>query len=160
MRAAPAIGLLALLLQACDGSLVYQNDTAIPEGGWSSTQRPEFCFDIADTLHAHDVFIDIRHTGDYAFSDLYLFLDLTGPDGRSFRDTVECLLADPTGRWYGRGAGLFADRSKAHVLYRSGNRFPRKGRYCIRMEQAMRVDPLPGVTDVGISVAVSEGQGR
>ncbi|MCB0791155.1 MAG: gliding motility lipoprotein GldH [Flavobacteriales bacterium] len=154
------LGLLVLVSTGCDDALVYQRDTLLPENGWRSKDRPEFCFEITDTLRPHDLFIDVRHTGDYAYSDLFLFLDLTGPDGHRFRDTVECTLADPSGRWYGRGTGfLFADRFKAHVLFRTGNRFPHRGRYCIRMEQAMRTDPLPGITDVGVSVVLSKAQG-
>ncbi len=124
---------------------------------WERGFAPEFTFDVVDTVSKHDLFIDIRHTGDYRFSDLYLFVDLRGPDNRHMRDTVECLLADPTGRWYGKGLGfIFADRYEAHVLYRLGNRFPRAGRYTMRLEQAMRTEELPGVIDVGVSVERSK----
>ena len=105
----------------------------------------------------HDVFIDVRHTGEYPFSDLFLFVDLTGPGGRTARDTVECLLADPSGQWYGKGLGfIFADRYQAKVLYKLGNRFPAGGRYSITLEQAMRTDKLEGVLDIGVSVERSK----
>lgn len=148
---------LALLATSCTDGLVYQSDMPIPEAGWSRTFTPEFAFDIADTVNRHDVYIDVRHTGDYAFSDLYLFVDLTGPGGRSMRDTVECLLADPTGRWLGKGTGfIFSDRVQAKVLYKLRNRFPAAGRYTMKLEQAMRMEPLPGVIDVGVSVERSK----
>ena len=67
----------------------------VAEGAWDRTFKPGFEFDIADTINKHDVFIDVRHTGEYPFSDLFLFVDLEGPGGRTVRDTVECLLADP-----------------------------------------------------------------
>ena len=96
-------------------------------------------------------------TGEYPFSDLFLFVDLEGPRGRALRDTVECLLADPTGRWYGKGLGfIFADRYQAHVLYKLNNRFPASGRYSIKLEQAMRTEVLEGVLDVGVSVERSK----
>lgn len=148
------------MLAGCAGNVVFQEDAAIPGGQWSSAFKPEFSFEIADTAGKHDVFIDVRHTGDYAYSDLYLFVDLTGPGGRTMRDTVECILADPTGRWLGRGTGfVFANRTRhAKVLYRLGNRFPASGRYTIRLEQAMRDDPLPAVIDVGVSIERSKVQ--
>lgn len=149
-------GLAALVLlglSGCADHVVFQADEAVPDGQWSREHKPEFSFDISDTVSRHDLYIDIRHTGDYPFSDLFLFVDLHGPGDRHMRDTVECLLADPTGRWYGKGLGyVFADRYEAHVLYKLGNRFPAAGRYSIRLEQAMRTDTLPGVMDVGISV--------
>lgn len=145
--------LVLLGFTACADHVVFQADEAIPGGQWHRDQKPAFSFDITDTVNRHDLYIDIRHTGEYPFSDLFLFVDLHGPGDRHLRDTVECLLADPTGRWYGKGLGfVFADRYEAHVLYKLGNRFPQAGRYSIRLEQAMRTDTLTGVMDVGVSV--------
>jgi len=148
---------LAALLAGCADHVVYQADVPIPGGAWNRAYVPEFGFDITDTIGKHDLYIDLRHTGDYPFSDLFLFVDLEGPGGRKLRDTVECLLADPSGRWYGKGAGfIFADRIEAKVLYKLGNKFPASGRYTIRLEQAMRTEELHGVLDVGISVERSK----
>ncbi|MEO8590308.1 MAG: gliding motility lipoprotein GldH [Flavobacteriales bacterium] len=146
------VSMVALLTGCADG-VVYQADVPVPDGSWDRTFTPKFEFDISDTLLQHDVYIDVRHTGQYAFSDLFLFVDLEGPGGRAMRDTVDCLLADPTGRWYGKGSGfIFADRFKAKVLYKLRNRFPSRGRYSIKLEQAMRTEQLQGVLDIGVSV--------
>jgi gliding motility-associated lipoprotein GldH len=150
---------LAALLSSCADHVVYQQDVSIPDGIWEREFKPEFSFEITDTVSHHDLFIDVRHTGDYPFSDLFLFLDLSGPGDRHMRDTVQCLLADPSGQWYGRGTGfIFADRFHAHVLYKLRNRFPSSGRYTIRLEQAMRTERLPGVLDIGISVERSQAR--
>jgi len=151
------IGLVALLATGCANDMVFESDVEVPNGAWASSFQPSFEFDITDTVSKHDVYIEVRHTGDYPYSDLYLFVDLTGPGGRTHRDTVECILADPSGRWMGRGTGfIFADRIQAKVLYRLGNRFPASGRYTMKLEQAMRVDPLPSVIDVGVSIQRSK----
>ncbi len=141
----------------CANNVVFQADQEVPNGSWDRSWKPEFAFDIVDTLAAQDVYLDIRHTGDYPFSNIYTFVKLTGPDARQLTDTVECTLADGTGRWYGKGVGfIHSDRFQAHVLYKLRNRFPRKGRYTITLEQAMREDKLSGVIDVGISVERSK----
>ncbi len=146
-----------MLTTGCSDNLVFQSDVPIPGGAWSRDFKPEFAFDITDTVSEHDVYIDVRHTGDYPFNDLFLFVDLTGPNGRAARDTVECLLADPSGRWLGKGTGfIFSDRIQAKVLYKLHNRFPATGRYTMRLEQAMRMEPLPAVIDVGVSVERSD----
>ena len=153
MRSYFMIGLAAVFATGCADNVVYQGDVQVPNGQWSRSFTPEFVFDIADTVARHDVYIDVRHTGEYPFSDLYLFVDLTGPGGRSMRDTVECLLADPTGQWLGKGTGfIFSDRIQAKVLYKLRNRFPSAGRYTMKLEQAMRAEPLPAIIDVGVSV--------
>ena len=105
----------------------------------------------------HDVYLDLRHTGDYAFSDLYLFVTVTGPGLPAVRDTVECPLADPIGPLVRQGPRFHQERARAVQAQQT---IPaRSGRYSIKLEQAMRMDPLEGVIDVGISVEKS-GQGE
>jgi gliding motility-associated lipoprotein GldH len=146
-----------MLFASCADHVVYQADVPIPDGKWHRDLKPEFTFEVTDTVSQHDLYIDLRHTGDYPFSDLFVFLDFTGPGGKNMRDTVECLLADPTGRWYGKGTGfIFSDRIHAKVLYKLRNRFPAAGRYTIRLEQAMRTEELEGILDVGISLEKSQ----
>ncbi len=145
--------MFGLLLAGCSGNVVFQEDAQVPDGSWSRSWKPQFEFDITDTISERDIYLDIRHTGDYRFSNIYLFTTLESPTGHSITDTVECTLADPTGRWFGKGTGfIFSDRFQAHVLYRMNNRFPRSGRYVFTLEQAMRTDTLHGIMDVGISV--------
>lgn len=153
MRTVPSVVVGGALLVACSNAVVYQEDRPVPDEGWSRSWQPEFSFEIADTTARHDVYIDLRHTGDYAFSDLYLFVTVGGPGLPVVVDTVECRLADPSGRWFGKGRGYIRG---LRVLYKVGKRFPRAGRYSIRLEQAMRVEPLEQVLDVGISVEKSK----
>ncbi len=142
-----------LLMAGCAEHVVFQKDMEVPGGNWARTWKPQFVFNITDTTSQCDIYLDIRHTGDYQFSNIYIFTTLEGPGGHSFTDTVECTLADPTGRWYGKGTGfIFSDRFQAHVLYRMSNRFPRSGRYVFTLEQAMRTEDLDGIIDVGVSV--------
>ncbi|MFN3875215.1 MAG: gliding motility lipoprotein GldH, partial [Flavobacteriales bacterium] len=67
-------------------------------------------------------------------------------------------LADPAGRWLGKGTGFIFASRHAKVLYRWGNTFPASGRYTMRIEQAMRDNPLPGVIDVGVSIERSRAR--
>ena len=150
---------VAILFGGCAKDVVFQEDAQTPSGVWERGWNPAFAFDIADTITAHDVYLDVGHTGDYPFSNLYTFVKLTGPSGESLTDTVECTLADASGRWYGKGLGFISsDRFQAHVLYKLRNRFPRKGRYTITLEQAMRTEKLQGVIDVGVSVERSKSK--
>lgn len=152
------LGLVGLLVGCTDG-VVFQQDVEVPGTGWDRSWKPSFTFEMTDTLAPHDVYLDLRHTGDYPFSNLYTFIKLDGPGGMSATDTVECTLADPSGRWYGKGLGFISsDRFQAHVLYKLRNRFPRSGRYTLTLEQAMRTERLNGIIDVGVSVERSRSK--
>ena len=142
-----------LLLSACSDALVHSETRQVPGSVWDRSWKPEFTFDIADTVGKHDTYLDIRHTGSYPYSELYLFVTLKRPDGHVYIDTVQCPLSDANGRWYGEGLGFIrSERFDAHILYKYGNRFPQPGRYSVTLEQAMRVEKLEGVVDVGVSV--------
>jgi len=69
------------------------------------------------------------------------------------RDTIEFVLADIEGRWLGKGWGAIKDNS---VLLNRSMRFPLKGKYEFKIQQAMRVDTLDGISDIGIQITPSE----
>jgi gliding motility-associated lipoprotein GldH len=49
----------------------------------------------------------------------------------------------------GKGVGDLWDNQ---LLFKPSVKFPQAGKYKIEYEQAMRVDPLPYITDVGLRV--------
>lgn len=147
--------MLVLSLTSCTDQVVYKGSEIAPEGGWDRKWKPEFEFEIVDTVKQYNTYLDLRHTGDYPYSNLYLFVTLTVPGGETLVDTVECPLAAPDGNWYGKGLGfIHEDRIDAHVLYKYQDRFPVSGVYKMKVEQAMRRQTLEGVLNVGVSIEI------
>jgi hypothetical protein len=95
-------------------------------------------------LSKHDVYIDMRHTGDYPFSNLYLFVDLVGPGGRAPAIRWNASWPTPSGRWYGKGTGfIHSDRVSAHVLYTApAIRSPQRALYTLRSKPCA-AEPCP-----------------
>lgn len=151
----PLIFLVAIFIAACNGNRVYEKNIDIPDYMWHKDSSVYFKVDIQDTLSLHNFYINIRHTGAYQFSNLYLFVNTTFPSGKRFRDTVECLLADEKGRWMGDGLGDIWDNQ---VLFKKDVQFPETGEYIFEYEQAMRsgretsIELLPFVMDVGLKI--------
>ncbi len=56
------------------------------------------------------------------------------------------------GKWLGEGLGDIWDN---RVLFKKNVSFPQKGEYRFEFTQAMRLNPLPGVMDVGIRIEKS-----
>jgi gliding motility-associated lipoprotein GldH len=147
--------LVCFVFVSCSNDPAFQASSDAPEEGWPQGWTPSFDFEIDDTLRSYNTFLDLRHTGEYPYSNLYLFVSLTDPNGNVTVDTVECPLAAPDGNWYGKGLGfIHEDRYQAHVLYKYENHFPRAGKYQMRIEQAMRREVLEGVLNVGISIEI------
>ena len=153
-----ALFFLALIiivgLSSCDKNRVFDEYKAIPDYSWNKDNPVVFNFYMEDTTSLHDFYINLRHGGQYQFSNLFLFVTTTLPDGKMARDTVELILADKDGRWRGKGLGDIWTHS---FPFYERFRFPEKGEYKITLTQAMRVDNLPSVMDVGLRVeTVSE----
>jgi len=94
----------------------------------------------------------VRNAAGYQFSNLFIFFTTEMPNGKSERDTVELTLADERGKWLGDGLGDIWDN---RILFKKNFRFPEKGIYTFKLEQAMRFNPLPQVMDVGIRIEKS-----
>lgn len=145
---------IPLAFWGCDASSVFEANYEIEDGIWDVNDAARFSFQINDTVNFHDFHVHLRNGDDYAWNNIYLFVDLTFPNGKHSLDTVECILADPQGKWYGSGAGSryynrFRMPSKTRVV------FPDTGTYHVSIQQAMRDSSLEGIHDVGFRLSLS-----
>jgi gliding motility-associated lipoprotein GldH len=150
----PVIFLLlcVLCLTACDDKVVLEENTQIPQAIWSSENPVSYSFDVEDTVTFHNMYINVRNGSDYAYSNLFVFIEIHFPNGKKSVDTLECFLADPSGQWYGRGFGSIYDN---RFLYKERKAFPLAGDYTVVINQAMRDESLEEIYDVGFRLARS-----
>lgn len=136
---------------ACESAVVFQDQQAIPGRSWHYRDSLVFTAALNDTLSLHRMYLDIRNSTDYKYSNLFLFLDIEFPDGRILRDTLECILADRRGNWTGRGFGQLRFN---RFLFRDDVWFPKEGIYTFTLYQGMREDELYGISDAGIRIEI------
>ena len=74
-----------LLFAACSRGTIYSHYEAVPMTGWHQDSVLEFRFDVEDTLSTYQILINIRHTENYSYQNMWLFAD---------SDTIEFYLAD------------------------------------------------------------------
>jgi gliding motility-associated lipoprotein GldH len=145
--------LLIAFCASCKPSPQYQDHFNIPNAAWSAGYRPEFKFEIDDTSAAYQLFLLIRHTDAYPFSNLLMTMESRGPkdNDSSFRKMrVEVPLAAMSGQWLGRGMGeIWEQRVPINSLQMPAF-FPHKGKYTVRLTHEMRRDPLPEVLTIGL----------
>ncbi len=139
-------------LTACSHNEKYSSFYSFPQSVWYKDTIARFEVHISDTLSYHDVFIDIRNTNDYPYKNLWLFVSFETPSGQFRKDTLECLMADDFGKWYGKGISLY----ELSVPYEQKIRFPHSGVYTYSIQQGMRNDLLEGINDVGIRLMSNE----
>jgi len=137
------------VLQSCDSKRFFEENKRIEKSVWNNKDKAIFDVLITDILSSYDFSINLRNSGDYQYSNIYLFLKTVFPDGKVARDTIECQLADYDGKWLGSG---ISNLKFNRFLFQKGVRFPQKGQYVFEVEQAMRVNDLKGISDIGIRI--------
>jgi gliding motility-associated lipoprotein GldH len=141
--------MIILALSSCNQDVLYDNTKRIPDNVWDQGEKVRFEVPVEETGNTYRFYLNIRHTTDYRYSNLYLFINSVFPDGNKARDTVECILARPDGKWLGKGITGIRDNQ---LLLRTALRFPEKGTYIFEFEQAMREGSLEGITDIGLRI--------
>lgn len=139
--------LIVLAFAGCDSNRVFEDYYSTGGNGWNKDSVAVFQFDIESSSESYNFYLNSRNIENYPYSNLWLFVEITSPDRQVVRDTVELKLAEPNGKWLGKGTGGVYTHQ---VLYRANVYFPVKGDYAVTIENAMRDDVLKGLKDVGI----------
>ena len=140
---------LCVLIFGCDSNRVFEDYHAVGSEGWHKDSLVIFNVDQSGLNQGHNIFINVRNRGDYSNSNLWLFIAINSPEGQLLTDTVEFVLAEPTGRWKGSGIGDLYDNQ---FLYKQNVIFPESGEYRFSIKQGMRSDILEGIHDVGLRI--------
>ena len=142
---------LLLILASCENQVVYEQYQAIDNTSWNKEKTYFFTFEVTDASVAYDISFEVRNNNFYPYQNLWLFCSEEMPVGPLRRDTVEFLLADDYGKWYGQGFSLFHSSFSLKKRYK----FPMEGQYTFGFRQGMRKDSLPGIQEIGLRLMVA-----
>lgn len=142
-----------LVTSCSDPNALLDHNTAIANHNWGYVNDVKYHVNITDTVVKYNLYFNVRVTGDYKYSNMFVLLHTTGPDKKTGTVRYELRLADLTGKWLGAGTGnLYAFQ----IPFKRGFRFPAKGTYNFLIEQNMRDNPLREVSDIGLRVEKAE----
>jgi gliding motility-associated lipoprotein GldH len=123
---------------------------------WHKDSVVSFKIKPPDSIKPYNLFVNLRNTNDYKFSNLYLIVEMNFPQGKTIKDTLQYKMAKPNGELLGTG---FTDVKENKLWYKEGVVFDEIGDYTINIQHAMRengkvsgVDDLEGITEVGFRI--------
>ena len=145
--------LCVLFLSSCDRARIFEQNQDIPESGWNSKSVLKYDVQIQDPSTAANFYINVRNGDGYPYSNLFLFIKTTFPNGKISNDTLECILADAKGKWLGSGMGDIYDNQ---IPFKRNVRFPIKGTYTFEIQHGMRTDNVPLIMDIGLRIEKAE----
>ncbi len=152
MRAIIFIAVWVCILSCNRDKVYFSESKEIPSHSWENTNAVVLEFDVTDTVALYDFLIDIRHGTQYPFSNLFLFTEMTFPNGKMATDTIECQLADERGEWLGSGGGSIFEAS---FIFKERKKFPITGKYKFEIRHGMRETSLEGICDAGLRIQKS-----
>ena len=141
---------MLLSFSSCSSDkVVFQNYKAFNKNQWYADSVVKFSFLNTDTINQHEIELKIRHTVDYEYRNLFLFYQ-----NEIKIDTIEVLLADKRGKWYGKGVGDI--REVSVIIDRL--KFNNKKEIKYVLEQAMRygkkekISRLQNLNSIGLRI--------
>ena len=150
IRYPAALLLITMLAGSCtDPNSIIDTNTEIADHNWSYVNRVNFDVKIDDEKAAYNQYLNLRVTGNYKYSNIFVLVYQITPDKKTQTTRFEVKLANPDGEWLGKGSG---NLYSYQVLLRKDYRFPAKGVYRFQIEQNMRDNPLHEISDVGLRV--------
>lgn len=144
---------LLVLLSSCLPSPYYQKEYAVPGNKWDYNKEPSFKFEITDTTAFYNLQFLIRHTEAYPYSNIWLMIYTKGPGDTTYSKTrIEIPLAEPNGKWLGRGMGEIWEQRMPISNQGDSVMLRKAGTWEIKFGHNMRINPLPDVLQVGLRI--------
>ncbi|HYK76887.1 MAG TPA: gliding motility lipoprotein GldH [Daejeonella sp.] len=144
-----AIGLSTALISCRDSNTLVDTNQEIMGRNWGYDNKIRVPVQIQDEQKSYNIYLNLRHSAEYKYSNIFVLLHIKGPDGKLITERKEFKLAEPNGEWVGKGSG---NMYSYQLLFKKGYRFLEKGTYSIEIEQNMRDNPLREITDIGLRV--------
>ena len=148
------LGLCVIVSSCVDKNYIFDQNVEIPHAKWVVSDKAILKLNVTDTVSQHNFYINVRNTEAYPYRNLYVFVKTIFPNQKVKKDTVGIILADNTGKWIGSGSGFLSSSQHLSntILYQYNKRFPIPGEYRFEIEQAMRVDTLVGIQNIGLKI--------
>ena len=141
--------IIAVAISSCSNYTVYKQDFDVDESGWSYMDSLSFKFDIEDPNQNYNLLLNLKYHKLYSYSNIHFFVDVTDSENQVYRDTIECFMANPQGKWLGKSAGDYIEHQ---FMYRYNVNLPVKGEYQIVIQQAMRDTLLKRISSLGLEL--------
>ncbi|MBF8457991.1 gliding motility lipoprotein GldH [Kaistella sp. G5-32] len=142
-----------LFLMSCKNSS-EKVDMKNLNGKWDKKAEQKFDFKVNDAQNPKNIIFVVRNNNDYPYSNIRFIVNFSDAKTKlKSIDTLNYVLAKPSGEWIGKG---FGDTKETLFQYKLNYKFPQNGDYSIGIIQAMRADQLKGIEDIGLKIETAK----
>ncbi|MCF8253296.1 MAG: gliding motility lipoprotein GldH [Bacteroidia bacterium] len=141
--------LCVLFFSACDRASCLDENKDIEGQAWYYKNKLGFDVNIEDTNKTYNVFVNLRVSSNYNYSNFFVMVHQTSPSKLVSKERKEITLINDQGEWLGKGLGDLYDYQ---VPIFPQTRFKEKGIYHFELEQNMREDTLMNIISAGMRI--------
>ncbi len=143
------IGVIFLVLFSCNDNVFYSEKIKIKNNIWKYEDTLQFKVNITDTSQLYDLFFTVVNSNEYPNNNLWLFISAEFQKKNMMKDTLEFILSDNKGKWYGKKS--YKQYSSVHY-FKKHVIFPKRGTYLFDIRQGMRHLELKGINEFGLMI--------
>ena len=140
---------LLFLFPACQSNVVYKESVKIENQEWSYQDTIDFEVPISDTSQFYQIILDINHSQEFPFENLYVLIYSKLPNGERFKERVSLPFMNQAGIWFGKCSG---ENCQLAINLQEKVKFESQGKYVFTIEQHTRNNPIKGIREVGFRV--------
>jgi gliding motility-associated lipoprotein GldH len=144
--------LLSLIFMSCSEQPMFEKSYSFKANTWKQDVKPSFKVSIDDTSKAYNFIITFRVTTDYAFNNVWFYLNSKTPDGLTAREPFQMKITNNDGTWAGIKTGTVVETT----LSFNRRKLSKKGDYYFTLEQGVTMKELNEVLDIGLKVEESK----
>jgi len=139
---------LVTILSSCGEKAYYDDVYSFDGQQWEKSDTAVFTVPVEDTTNRFQFNISLRTTTDYAYSNLWVYILSTAPDGSTSKVAQKLPLARPDGSWIGNVSGTVV---QTEVRF-AAKHFPLKGDYTFQFLNATQQESIDNILDIGLRV--------
>lgn len=140
-----------LTFVSCGQKEAYYKFYELNSGQWSKEDTLKFTIDssLIDITKRYQITLEVVNTADYAYQNIWFFLEDNIKDSTLVAYNKQYMLADNFGNWLGAG---FGSLYQLPLVYKDSVEFTEKRNIEIKVVHGMRDEPLKGIDKIGIKI--------
>jgi gliding motility-associated lipoprotein GldH len=138
--------LISISFSCSKEKVILEKEVDVKESiGWIFYDSLSVDFSISDTNRLYAMRLQLNHTPDFDFENVYTRIHTLFPDGKLSAQILSLALTNENGAWAGQ---CNKTDCKVEIALQEQIIFPAKGNYKITIAQYMRTDTLSGIGNI------------
>lgn len=142
------VSTISFLLLSCSNKAIFDQSYSFKNDVWTKKDTVQFNINVNDTLSYFDFVLSLRNSTSYMYSNLWIYVLVTAPDGTTSKVAEQLPIANPDGSWIGRVSGSLVENR----LRFASKTFPLKGKYTFKLVNATAQGDISNVEDIGLRI--------